>query len=500
MEELIKSSIFNGLVFAVYDKLGPQPIYMFPEPIRRNFQDDANRETQKDLLELTMRDYTHISIKNLSLLIGDGSIFENPEIKEFKHYGVIPFPDIHSTSLTFFHFVEIGKAEQPGATAFSLLINEDRRSFLYNNMDRLKHLIMEFFQKFDKELLDHLKPQEEIEHHFKSLLKQLMEIEQSPSTSFSAQRKLKILFTGLDGTGKTSFLLSVDRKYSKLIGVKPTLGAKVRSIEALGASIFLWDLGGQVNLRQKYLNKAHIYLYEADLIFYFIDIKDNKRFGESIEYLQNIQKVLTTFDQKTPIMYILSKSDPDVMQLPKIKDNIEEITQNLINVSNDEQPEIFFTTIFDSFSILRAFSSGIAKLSPNRKLIEHNLSNFSKETKIYLALLMSNDGLIMAEFFTPKAIKITAISKPKELMNVFQLTAPQFAILYKIFSKYRTVPQDETIFKVANSVILFKKVNVNQFGMFLLFLMDDESKKENINLKLPKFLEITEDLLLTYIS
>ncbi|MHA1106500.1 MAG: hypothetical protein ACTSPN_12400 [Promethearchaeota archaeon] len=101
MEELIKSSIFNGLVFAIYDKLGPQPVYMFPEPIRRNSQDNANRETQKDLLELTMRDYTHISIKNLSLLIGDGSIFENPKIKEFRHYGVIPFPDFHSTSLTY---------------------------------------------------------------------------------------------------------------------------------------------------------------------------------------------------------------------------------------------------------------------------------------------------------------------------------------------------------------------------------------------------------------
>ncbi|MBY9004086.1 MAG: hypothetical protein KGD73_08960 [Candidatus Lokiarchaeota archaeon] len=500
MEELIKSSIFNGLVLAVYDKLGPQPVYMFPQPIRRNSQEDVNLENHKDLLELTMRDYTHISIKNLSLLIGDGSIFENSEIKDFKHFGIIPFPDFRSTSLTFFHFVKIGQAERRAATAFSLLINEDRRSFLYNNMDRLKHLIIEFFQEFDKELSESIRPQEEVEHHFKSLLKQVMEIEHSPSTSFSSQRKLKILFTGLDSTGKTSFLLSVDRKYSKLIGVKPTLGAKVRSIEALGASIFLWDLGGQVNLRQKYLNKAHIYLYEADLIFYFIDIKDKKRFEESIEYLQNIQKALNTFEQLTPIMYVLSKSDPDIIQLPDIKDNIEEITQHLTNVSNGEQPEIFFTSIFDSFSILRAFSSGIAKLSPNRKLIEHNLSNFSKETKIYLALLMSNDGLIMAESFTHKATKITSISKPKELLSVFQLMAPQFAILYKIFSKYRTVPQEETIFKVANSVILFKKINVNQFGMFLLLLMDDESKKEIININLPKFLDITADLLLTYIS
>ena len=497
MEELIKSSIFNGLVFAVYDQLGPQPVYMFPEPIRRNFQDEANHETQKDFLELTMRDYTHISIKNLSLLIGDGSIFENPEIKEFKHFGIIPFPDFHSTSLTFFHFVEIGQAEQPAATAFSLLIDEDRRSFLYNNMDRLKHFLMEFFQKFDKELLEHVKPQEEIEHHFKSLLKQLMEIEQSPSTSFSAKRKMKILFSGLDDSGKSSFLLSVDRKYSKLIGVKPTLGAKVSSIEALGATIFLWDLGGQLSLRQKYLNKAHIYLYEADLLFYFIDVRNKNRFEESLEYLESIKKVLANFNQKTPIIYIFSKSDPDILNSSKIQNNIENLSKYIVQ---DGKPEIFFTSIFDPFSILRAFSSGIAKLSPNRDLIEHNLSLFSKETKIYLALLMSSDGLIIAEFFTPKASKITKINNPQELLSVFELTGPQFAILFKIFSKYRTIPQNEAVFKVANSVILVRKVKISNFEMFILLLMDDESKKENVNLKLPNFLEITGDLLLTYIS
>ncbi|MHA1669060.1 MAG: Rab family GTPase [Promethearchaeota archaeon] len=497
MEELIKSSSFNGLVFAVYDKLGPQPIYTFPQPIRRNSQDDVDYESQKDLLELTIRDYTHISIKNLSLLIGDGSIFENPKLKEFRHFAIIPFPDFRSTSLTFFHFFEIEQAEQPAATAFSLLINQDRRSFLYNNMDRLKHLINEFFYEFDKELNGYLKPQEEIEHYFKSLLKKIMEIEQSPSTSFSAQRKMKILFSGLDDSGKSSFLLSVARKYSKLIGIKPTLGAKVSSIEALGATIFLWDLGGQLSLRQKYLNKSHIYLYEADLLFYFIDVRNEKRFEESLEYLDNIKKVLAKFNQKTPIIYICSKSDPDILNSSKIQNNIDKLSQYLIQ---DEQPEIFFTSIFDPFSILRAFSSGIAKLSPNRDLIEHNLNLFSKETKIYLALLMSSDGLIIAEFSTPKASKITKINTQQELLSVFELTGPQFAILFKIFSKYRTIPQNEAVFKVANSVILVRKVKISNLDMFILLLMDDESKKDKINLKLPNFLKITEDLLLRYIS
>ena len=113
---------------------------------------------------------------------------------------------------------------------------------------------------------------------------------------------------------------------------------------------------------------------------------------------------------------------------------------------------------------------------------------------------MSNDGLVLAEFFTNKAIKITKISEPKELLSVFELTAPQFAMLFKIFSKYRTIPENEALFKVANSIILFKKIKIAYFEMFILFLMDKESKKEIINEKLPEFINLTKDLLLRYIS
>ncbi len=33
MDKLIESSIVKGLVFCGFDKLGPQPIYMFPRPL-----------------------------------------------------------------------------------------------------------------------------------------------------------------------------------------------------------------------------------------------------------------------------------------------------------------------------------------------------------------------------------------------------------------------------------------------------------------------------------
>jgi hypothetical protein len=156
--------------------------------------------------------------------------------------------------------------------------------------------------------------------------------------------------------------------------------------------------------------------------------------------------------------------------------------------------------MFKIFSILRAFSSGIAKLSPNRNLIEQNLREFCLLTGSSLVLLLSSDGLVLAEHFTPEAMKITNMQNSEELINVFEVVAPQFTTLFKIFYKFKLSEKEEAIFRVSDSVILFKRVEIVNYELFILFLIDNESKKDIINQHLQEFLNRTQDLLLRYIS
>jgi hypothetical protein len=114
--------------------------------------------------------------------------------------------------------------------------------------------------------------------------------------------------------------------------------------------------------------------------------------------------------------------------------------------------------------------------------------------------LLSTDGLVLADYYSSKARKLTKISKTEEIVNVFEVTAPQFAILYKIFSSFKALQQEEALFKVGNSIVLFKKIQIAQNEMFVLFLIDNEKKKEKIDTDLPKFLMQTQALLLRYIS
>ncbi|MFX1446708.1 MAG: ADP-ribosylation factor-like protein [Promethearchaeota archaeon] len=503
MDKLIESSIIKGMVLCVFDKQGPQPIYMFPQPLEiKELESKKKEEKDKNILFISLRDYIQIAIKNISLLIGDGAVYnkELEILKKFQYFGIIPFPDLQLTSLTFFHFIETKFTELPIASAFCILIDEKKRSFLYNNINRLKNIVIDFFSEFDNKIIAEFQPQDKVESDFKRLLKNIIIIEQTPSTPISSQRKMKILFAGLDNSGKTSFLLSVNRKFSKLIGLSPTRGADVSSIEALGATIFLWDLGGQKQYHEKYLNKAQIYLFEADLLFYFIDIRDEDRFEESIEYLNKIKNALTELEQNTPIIYVLTKGDEDIIGSKEIKTNIESLTTKLTKVSHNGPPEIYITSLFQIFTILRAFSSGIAKLSPNRNLVELNLRDFSSATDASLILLLNSDGLVLAESFTPKALQITEMQNSEDLMNVFEVVAPQFTMLFKIFANFKATGKDEATFKVSDSFILFKKIQVLNYSMYVLFLLDEESKKEEIDQNLPEFLKRTQDLLIRYIS
>ncbi|MFW9951596.1 MAG: hypothetical protein ACFFKA_15885 [Candidatus Thorarchaeota archaeon] len=105
MEDLINPTIIKGIVFCAYEKFGPQPIYMFPKPISLG-EAGLNNHNKEDAPKYipSLRDYTQIAIKNLSLLIGDGSILEKGNLNNIKHVAIIPFPDFHYTSFTYYHF------------------------------------------------------------------------------------------------------------------------------------------------------------------------------------------------------------------------------------------------------------------------------------------------------------------------------------------------------------------------------------------------------------
>lgn len=491
MEKLLENSIVKALTLSAHTELGPQLVYTFPEfseeGSKQLAKDRADkREAKKEPYILNQQEYMMITIKNLSLVLSDEIISVKVEQKP-QYFCIVPFPDFSLMALTYYHY--IGE----NIFAFSILVEESKRNFLYNNHKRLKKMIIRFFDEFDAYLTPEFAPQEQTMPFFQELLNKILLLEQQKAGPVF-ERKLKIILAGLDDSGKTSFLLSVDRKFSKLMNLKPTAGAKTTKIQALGATLFVWDLGGQNIYREKYLTKSSIYLYEADLIFYFIDIQNRKRFEESLEYLRNINHILMReLDQEIPIIFIFSKADLDILDTKEIQKNIRYLKNEIKEITHMRDLNVFTTSIFEISTVLRAFSEGIKSLSINREIINYNLKRFSRRIGSDITLLLSNEGLVLSNYYSAQ------VEQREILQDVFEITAPQFTMLYKIFYKFKALNKEQAIFQVSNSTILIKKIEILEKQAFILFLLEDLKRERKIEELLPIFLQRIRSLLSTYI-
>lgn len=492
MKRLLETSIIEGFVLSAQTELGPQIIYTFPKIIEEETNQakrggEPDKRKDYNCLRLTQQQFMQITIKNLSLVLTDEISASEHEQKP-QYFCIIPFPDFNITALTYYNYLN------DDIIAFSLLVHENNRHFLYNNHKTLKNFIIEFSESFNKRIASDFIPQEDAAPYFESLMAEIKKLEQQKLGPAINERKMKIILAGLDDSGKTSFLLTVDRKFSKLMNIKPTAGAKVQSIQALGASLFVWDLGGQRKYLTKYLTKSSIYLYESDLIFYFIDVQNKQRFEESFEYLKNIHRILyNELKQDTPIVYIFSKGDLDIIEDKQIQKNIKYLKSKIKEITKQKEIDVYVTSIFEITTILRSFSAGISELSFNRKLINHNLKRFSKRINSYITLLLSDEGLVLSNYYSPK------ISPKQVLQDVFEITAPQFTTIYKIFYKFKALNKSEAIFRVSSSVILIKRIKILGRPTFLLLLLDNLEKEKKINKLLPDFLERIKSLLSTYL-
>src|SRR5271157_1842701 len=100
----------------------------------------------------------------------------------------------------------------------------------------------------------------------------------------------KILVLGLDNSGKTSIVLSLkgDNNLMSYYSLRPTAGIEYNEIADPSAKYFVWDLGGQAKYRDRHLEKIGDYLQGVSTVMYVIDVQDTERYGEVLQYLQEI--------------------------------------------------------------------------------------------------------------------------------------------------------------------------------------------------------------------
>ena len=466
-----ENNIIKSIVLSLFDDDGPTPKIYWPTTM-----DEFSR-----LL---------IAMKTISLLMGD-SVYQNGTSSDTVNYfGILPFPDLKMNGLTYFFLIldPMARGNAKAAT-ITVLINEDDRVFFYENMKYLRIIIDKSASKVQL-----AKTLEENQKIMEDLKEELFNFTSEIKNPFLNLRQIKILMTGLDRAGKTSFLHAVKQRYSEIIKTLPTKGiarTEEKIFEEQNSKISLWDLGGQKKYRDKFIEQRKVYLYNVDLLFYFIDIQDSERLAEAIGLFGTVINSLIELEEFPPIVICLNKFDPDIKNAKDIKKNIKTVNEKIKEISERFFVKIFQTSIFDHWSLVSAYSFGLSQLSPNRELFENQLKQFAKKISSDAILLLNENGIILSNF-----------SKPGISEKVFEISAPHFQTLYKTFKEFKILKQDFLISSGITSEskkIIFKRIPVEKYNLYLLLFLEKELNMDKIDKNLPKLSKNLNELIQTYI-
>jgi len=212
---------------------------------------------------------------------------------------------------------------------------------------------------------------------------------------------IKLVISGLDNAGKTSFLIALRQKYNfhEIVkNLKPTIKIDYNSFNFLNRwTINFWDMGGQAKYRKIYINNP-IYFTETNYLYYIIDIQDELKIEESIHYLNELLNIYRTLDYSNEIIICFNKYDPKYVNNEEFSDRVEMIKNLIFSQIKDIKFKFFKTSYYDISSLSKAISFSLNKLL-NLENLNDKIKSIVDDFGCNHAIFYTNTGLIISDYY-----------------------------------------------------------------------------------------------------
>lgn len=195
----------------------------------------------------------------------------------------------------------------------------------------------------------------------------------------------------MDNAGKSSMIVALKKIYNyenDLDELQPTIRVDYYRRQFMGQKLNFFDMGGQAKFRTSYLKNPH-YFDDTDIFLYLIDIQDETRFEESMNYLEMVLNQYLDFSSPSsshsiPQFYIVfSKSDPEYIRFRKTE--YEDRKAMIHNLIVSKFTRIKFTYL--ETSIMEIFSISFAVSFPLLQLLNiMDMENLIKKLNIPIAV------------------------------------------------------------------------------------------------------------------
>ncbi len=295
----------------------------------------------------------------------------------------------------------------------------------------------------------------------------------------------KIIFAGLDNSGKTSIIYALQDKFS-LLNPSPTVGIERNTFEVLGFNVHIWDLGGQSKFRHTYLENERTFA-STDLLFFILDIQERSRFGEASEYFEEMLKTFFKANEKPVIILCFHKIDPDLQDDERILSNLQVAKQLFRRKSASFGLEMFETTIYEKWTLTSAFSKGLLKLSSKSKILDKQLEELANQLQSDTVLLLDESALLFGQYF-----------KNQNCYDVCQIVSPHLAIMADRINKYGTNFEVFQLKLSDGGWIFFRDISIENKRFYLILYNDQPESAITIEKTLPAFVQQVSNIIQTF--
>ena len=243
----------------------------------------------------------------------------------------------------------------------------------------------------------------------------------------------KTIFAGLDNSGKTSIIYTLQKRFSLLNKIRPTLGPNRTdcNIKLLGVEISSWDLGGQKKYRDRYFKEKYGIFGNTSLMYYVVDMLDKERYDESFEYLQSILQLYVDLNENPVIIVTFHKIDPDKRKDPQILQDTAYLKERIEKIKGNFVIDYYNTSIHDEPSVFKMFSEGVLKISDKSKLIGDLLKEYAKTTFSSAVLLLDENSFIVGAHYSKK-----------HYFEICETVAPRFAMTMERLQDYNLTTEN----------------------------------------------------------
>jgi GTPase SAR1 family protein len=286
----------------------------------------------------------------------------------------------------------------------------------------------------------------------------------------------KILFSGLDFAGKSSILSVIRNEFEKLVNPQPTKLTERGTFRFLGQEIAEWDLGGQRLYRIQYLKRPMQYYADTSVLFYVIDVLDEERYDETIDFLYDTLQLFDKLGINPLISVLFNKFDPEVEKDSKSNRVELKITalQNKINVLAYGRDILFFrTSIFNKFSVIEAFSKSLLQLFPEKNLADYALAELSAKTKANIIILLDENRFILGQ-----NIIESENTQYQELVKLAQNTLLSFLYLDENFKFYPFLKSNYIIVQLEKYSFLWAQIEDSGHKFYVIMFKDGANYSE----------------------